>query len=85
MPSFPHSDSAIYVQSAPWRTAFDYDSSGNILYTGKAPDGASKSDPSWQIQKFVYDSSYNVVDILIANGVDTMNSVWNNRSSLNYS
>ena len=68
-----------------YMTALDYDSSGNLIYIGKANMGSAKSDGVWSIRKLVYDASNNLTDMLWANGDGAFNNIWNNRTAISYS
>ena len=68
-----------------YMTALDYDSSGNLIYIGKANMGSAKSDAVWNIRKLVYDASNNLTDMLWANGDGAFNNIWNNRIAISYS
>ena len=68
-----------------YMTALDYDSSGNLIYIGKANMNSSKADGVWSIRKLVYDASNNLTDMLWANGDGAFNNIWDNRITINYS
>jgi len=68
-----------------YMTALDYDSSGNLIYIGKANMNSSKADRVWSIRKLVYDASNNLTDMLWANGDGAFNNIWNNRTAISYS
>ena len=68
-----------------YMTALDYDSSGNLIYIGKANMNSSKADGVWSIRKLVYDASNNLTDMLWANGDGEFNNIWNNRTAISYS
>ena len=68
-----------------YMTALDYDSSGNLIYIGKANMGSSKADAVWSIRKLVYDASNNLTDMLWANGDGAFNNIWNNKTAISYS
>ncbi len=70
--------------STQYTFAFDYDASGNLIYSGKSDIGSDKSDAVWQIVKFTYDASNNLTDMQWANGRETFENIWNNRTSLTY-
>ena len=63
----------------------DYDGSGNLVYFGLAATGTADAASSWQIRKFLYDGSGNLLDILWANGVNAFNQAWTGRAGLSYS
>ena len=62
-------------------TRFD-DAGSSISYIGKATIGSATSDPVWQIQKM--DETGGDVVITWADGDDSFNNIWDNRSSLTY-
>jgi hypothetical protein len=68
-----------------YRTALDYDSSGNAIYIGEADTGASKQSPSWRIKHLTYDTSNNITDIRWAGGDQKFNKIWNDRTGYTYS
>ena len=68
-----------------YMTALDYDSSGNLIYIGKANMNSSKSDGVWSIRKLVYNASNNLTDMSWANGDGAFNNIWNNRTAISYS
>lgn len=55
------------------------------LYVGLARPGAAASAAEWQIRKYTYDGSYNVLTIKFAGGTNEYNQVWNDRAGLVYS
>lgn len=63
----------------------DYDSNGDVLYMGQGETGMLESEPYWQIKKFSYDSSGNLLKIIYADGNENKDNVWNDRASLSYS
>ena len=65
-------------------TVLDYDGSGNLIYSGKAEPGTSKTVGAWQIKKYTY-SGDNLTDIQFAGGKGDFIYIWNNRASLSYS
>lgn len=71
--------------SLPKRQAFDYDANNNLIYIGKATVGTAESAALWQIKKLTYDANYNLTDIAYANGLETYESIWNDRVSYSYS
>lgn len=71
--SVRHSDSPFT-----WRQ--DTTTTPGSTYIGKAAPGSSESDPVWQIQKVVGDTSG-----IYADGDAEFNNVWADRASLSYS
>lgn len=69
----------------PKTQTFDYDANNNLLYIGKATIGTAKSAALWQIKKLLYDANNNLTDIAYANGLETYESIWNNRAAYSYS
>jgi hypothetical protein len=67
-----------------YRTALDYDASGNVIYVGEAETGASKQSPVWRIKFLTYDTSDNITDIRWANGNQNFDKVWNDRMGYTY-
>jgi len=65
--------------------ALAYDNSQRLEYKGRAPAGTAKSAAHWQIQRYFWDATSNLVDILWANGNGAMDQVWDDRASLTYS
>lgn len=74
-----------YSKSIQYKTAYEYDSSDNPIYIGKALPGTAKSDSKWLIKKLTYDASDNVTDIETASGTYLFNNSWNSRTSYEYS
>jgi hypothetical protein len=62
-----------------------YDSNNNLKYLGKALGGTATASALWQIKEFSYDSSFNLTSILLADGNESFDNVWDNRASLSYS
>ena len=62
----------------------DY-SDGNITYVGYAVPGSSEDEAKWQIRKFEYDASGNLIAVKFANGTIGFDKIWNNRTSYDYS
>ena len=65
-------------------TTLDY-IGGNLTYQGSATAGSAKSAAEWQIKKFFYDGSSNLIDVQYADGETFHNKVWNDRTTLSYS
>lgn len=61
--------------------AIDYNSDGNVIYYGRAAIGSIKSDPVWQIVKYVY-SGLLVTDIQWADGNNLFDNVWDDRADI---
>jgi hypothetical protein len=55
-----------------------------LAYLGKAPAGASQSDPVWQIMKIVSDSTGSIATTY-SGGTILYNYAWVNRATLSYS
>ena len=62
----------------------DY-SDGNITYVGYAVPGSSEDEAKWQIRKFEYDASGNLIAVKFAEGTVGFDKIWNNRASYTYS
>lgn len=74
------------VQTDPLSHSFVAEWSGtNLVYMGLAKTGSLTSDAVWQIRKFTYDGSGNLLTMLYANGNPDYSNVWDNRASLSYS
>lgn len=67
-----------------YKFEYAYDSSGNLEYIGKAGAGTPTSDANWQIKKLTYTSG-NLTAILLADGNENFDNVWDQRSSYSYS
>ena len=63
---------------------FDY-SGTNLIFVGKTKLGTAKSEPFWQIKKFIYNGSSQLIDIQWPDGDDDFKYVWDNRVSYSYS
>ena len=61
----------------------EYDGTGNLLYKGSAPAGSLKSEPSWNIEKFIYNGEGNLTDVQATVG-GLGDNVWDDRASLSY-
>jgi hypothetical protein len=64
--------------------AMAYTTGGDLEYVGMAEPGTSQASALWRIKKLVY-SSGNLVRVLLADGNDNFDNVWNDRASLPYS
>jgi hypothetical protein len=64
--------------------AMAYTVGGDLEYVGQADPGTSQASALWRIKKLVY-SSGNVAQVLLADGNDSFDNVWNDRASLSYS
>jgi len=67
-----------------YTSAYDYDGSNNLIYSGRAVGGSSKASNVWQIKKYTYSGS-NLTDIQWAGGDQEYDNIWNDRVSLSYS
>lgn len=63
---------------------FDYDVSGNLIYVGVAHPGELTTEAVWQIRKFAYDGSGNLLSVLYANASKKFDQIWDNRAALTY-
>jgi hypothetical protein len=64
---------------------FDYDGSGNMIYTGWAQTGTLSSESNWRIMKQTFNGSSQLTDIQWPNGSTAFSFVWDNRAALTYS
>lgn len=64
---------------------FDYDGSGNMIYTGWAQTGTASSDPNWRIMQQTFNGTNQMTDIKWPNGSTSYNFIWDSRSSYSYS
>jgi hypothetical protein len=63
----------------------ELDGNGNFIYIGYANPGTLTSESKWQIQKFLFDSTFNVpLSITFPNGISNQDFIWDNRSSYQY-
>lgn len=60
-------------------------STTNMTYIGLAPIGTLTSAASWQIKKLDESATPTTLKILWADGNDTYDNIWDNRTSLTYS
>ena len=65
-------------------TAFDYSGGVNLIYMGRTQAGNAKNDPFWQIKKFTYDGSDNLIDIQWAGGSGHFDKSWDDRATYEY-
>lgn len=65
--------------------ALDWVGGTNPIYIGLAAPGSTTSSPVWQIRKFTYDGSGNLLSVLYAGGTAAYTSVYDDRASLSYS
>lgn len=65
-------------------TELDYDANGNLIYMGMSIPGQATSASTWQIRKFTYDASGNLLSILYANGSRTYTNAWDSRVGYTY-
>lgn len=66
-------------------TQVDNVSTSLMTYIGKAAVGASTASAVWQIQRVDESGTPITVVIKWADGDDSFNNIWNNRTSLSYS
>lgn len=62
----------------------DYDGSGNLIYLGLSAPRVATSEAQWQIRKFAYDGSGNLLSVKYALGYKDFNQVWDDRAGLTY-
>jgi hypothetical protein len=62
----------------------EYDSSGNLLYYGRAPSGSTASQSVWQIRKLAYDASNNLVNWKYVSGDSSYIYSWDLRTVYSY-
>ena len=73
------------VVHAGFTLAFDYNTTGDLIYFGKAEKGATKAAATWTIMKLTYDFNSQLTDIQWADGNNKFDNVWNDRATLAYS
>lgn len=66
-------------------TEFDFDGGTNLIYFGQALTSSSTGSDVWQIRKFAYDGSNNLVSMLYADGTTAFTKTWTSRASYTYS
>lgn len=71
------------TSEASYTSRFDYDGSGNVIYTGIAKPGTLSSAAAWSIRRYTY-SSGNVTVVEHADANTLMDNIWDNRASLSY-
>lgn len=64
---------------------FDFSGGSNLIYFGQALTGSSTGSGVWQIRKFTYDGSNNLVSMLYADGTIAFTKTWTSRASYTYS
>lgn len=67
-----------------YTTLIDYASGANPVYIGKAQIGSATSASSWAIKKLTYDGNDNPTSIKWADGTETFNKVWDDRTGFTY-
>ena len=65
-------------------TAFEYDVGDKLIFMGRAEAGTPKSGDFWQIKRFTYDGSDNLIDIQWAQGNGKFDKQWDDRSTYEY-
>jgi YD repeat-containing protein len=60
---------------------FDYDASGNMIYTGWAQTGSATSDAAWRIMQQTFNGSNQLTDVKWPNGSTAFNAIWDSRAS----
>ena len=63
----------------------DYDGSGNMIYMGLAEPNTITSDSYWQIKRFTYSGSGNLLSTTWADGNRNFDNIWDNRTDISYS
>ena len=64
----------------------EIDGNGNFVYIGYALPGSLTSESKWQIQKFLFDGTFNVpLSITFPNGNSHHDFIWDNRATYSYS
>ncbi len=63
----------------------EYDAQSRLIYFGKATPGTPTGEARWQIRKMEYDANSNLTAIKWADGNQSFDNVWDNRTSLSYS
>ena len=63
---------------------FDYDGTGKLIYYGVSAPRVATSDALWQIRKFEYDGSGNLLSVKYATGYKNYDQIWDNRAALTY-
>lgn len=66
------------------RKKFAFDSDGKLIYKGYAAPGSKPDEPKWHIEKFIYDTEDNLIDIVQANGEIKFDKVWDDKESYDY-
>jgi len=61
------------------------DAQGKVIYQGWAIVGSAESEAVWLISKLNYDGNGRFTERVWADGEDTMDKVWDNRATYNYS
>lgn len=63
---------------------FDYDGTGNMIYTGWAQTGSASSDSVWRIMQQTFNGTNQLTDVKWPGGSTGFGSVWDNRALLSY-
>lgn len=67
-----------------YTVAYDYDSSGNLIYQGWVQPGAAKSETGWRIMHQVFNASNKLTDVVWPQQSTAFNFIWNLRTTYDY-
>ena len=67
-----------------YQTLIDYVGGTNPVYLGKAAPGVATTATSWSIKKITYDVNNNPTTVKPADGTDTFDKVWDDRTTYSY-
>lgn len=68
-----------------YKILVEYDANNNPIYVGSAEPSTATSSSNWQIKKITYDANNNPTAVEWADGNDSFDNEWDERTTYTYS